>query len=81
MRLVPRELHRTTRPSSTAEATTIARAVELHRPRSQQIVTDDFAPLFLSTAGRAAVRVIPRTMPGLGIMNLRKIVLTPIDSH
>ena len=64
MRLTPRELHSTDRPSSTAEATTIARAAELHRPHGQRIVTDDFAPLFLSTVGRVAVGVLRFGAPG-----------------
>lgn len=56
MRLVPRELHRSSRPSSTAEATTVARAAELRRPQGQRILTDEYAPVFLTPAGRALVR-------------------------
>jgi methyltransferase (TIGR00027 family) len=51
-----RELHRSSRPSSTAEATTFARAAELRRSHGQRIVTDQYAPYFLSPAGRALVR-------------------------
>ena len=56
MRLVPRELHRSQRPSSTAEWTTIIRSAELRRPYRQRIVSDEYAPYFLSAAGRGLVR-------------------------
>jgi methyltransferase (TIGR00027 family) len=56
MRLFPRELHRSSRPSSTAEWVTIARAAELRRPHGQRIVTDEYAPVFLNPAARALVQ-------------------------
>jgi methyltransferase (TIGR00027 family) len=53
--LLPRELHTTDRPSSTAQWTTLGRALELDRPARQRIVTDVYAPTFLSTAARAVL--------------------------
>ena len=44
-------LHTSDRPSSTAQWTTLGRALELHR--TDRIVTDDYAPLFLSRSSRA----------------------------
>ena len=43
------------RPSVTAEAVTLARAVEHLRPEGERIVDDPYAELFLGAAGRAAV--------------------------
>jgi methyltransferase (TIGR00027 family) len=43
------------RPSVTAEAVTLARAVEHLRPPGERIVDDPYAELFLGAAGRAAV--------------------------
>ena len=54
--LLPRELHDTDRPSVTAQWTTVGRALELHRPSALRIVTDEYAPTFLTPAGRALVR-------------------------
>ncbi|MGN6606698.1 MAG: SAM-dependent methyltransferase [Jatrophihabitans sp.] len=56
MRLIPRELHRSQRPSSTAEAVTLARAAELRRPVGDRIVTDEYAPHFLSGPARVVER-------------------------
>jgi methyltransferase (TIGR00027 family) len=50
--LVPRELHTTDRPSSTAQWTTFGRALELGRPADERIVTDEYAPVFLSGTSR-----------------------------
>lgn len=50
--LLPRELHASNRPSSTAQWTTLARALELSRPPHQRIVSDTFAPVFLTPAYR-----------------------------
>jgi len=62
------------RPSVTAEAVTLARAVEHLRPESERIVDDPFARLFLGRAGRAALaawtvngpatRLVKRLDPG-----------------
>lgn len=43
------------RPSLTAEAVTVARAIEHLRPEHERIVDDPYAELFLGRAGRAAV--------------------------
>ena len=72
MRLIPRELHRSQRPSSTAGWTTLARAAELRRPARERIVTDEYAPLFLSAPGRAVVRTLPVTGPGLAAVERRR---------
>lgn len=45
-------LHISDRPSSTAQWTTVGRALELNRPPAQRIVSDEYAPLFLSTTSR-----------------------------
>ena len=50
MRWLPRELHDTNRPSATAQAVTLYRALELYRPPAQRIVSDEFAQLFLIPA-------------------------------
>ncbi len=55
MRLLPRELHTADRPSSTAQWTTVIRAMELRRPPHERIVSDEFAPVFLSRTGRAVL--------------------------
>jgi methyltransferase (TIGR00027 family) len=55
VRVIPRELHRSRRPSTTAEWTTIARAAELRRPPAQRIVTDEYARWFLGDAARIVV--------------------------
>lgn len=49
------ELHDSERPSSTAQWTTIGRALELCRPYPQHIVTDFYAPVFLSAPSRAVL--------------------------
>lgn len=58
MRLVPRELHTTDRPSATAQWTTLARALELDRPAPQRIVTDHYAPVFLTPTYRAVLQAL-----------------------
>jgi len=50
---LPRELHTTERPSSTAQWTTLGRALELDRSPAERIVSDEYAPMFLSTTSRA----------------------------
>jgi methyltransferase (TIGR00027 family) len=52
--LVRRELHTTERPSSTAQWTTLSRALEL--ARDDRIVTDVYAPVFLSRSSRGVLR-------------------------
>lgn len=47
-----RELHTSERPSATAQWTALVRAHELHRPPAERIVSDRFAPLFLTPAYR-----------------------------
>ncbi len=46
--LLPPQLHTSERTSATAQWTALARALELQRPPHQRIVTDRFAPVFLS---------------------------------
>jgi methyltransferase (TIGR00027 family) len=65
VRLLPRELHTTDRPSSTAQWTTLGRALELDREPDQRIVTDVFAPAFLTTASRAALSALQLGRPVL----------------
>jgi methyltransferase (TIGR00027 family) len=58
-----RELHTTGRPSSTAQWTTLGRALELGR--TERIVTDPYAPVFLTRAGRALLRPLAGAGPVL----------------
>jgi methyltransferase (TIGR00027 family) len=62
-RLVPRELHDSSRPSTTAQAVTLYRALELHRAHGQRIVDDRFAPLFLTAGSRALVAALAAATP------------------
>ncbi|MEO6885307.1 MAG: SAM-dependent methyltransferase [Jatrophihabitantaceae bacterium] len=57
-RLLPRELHTTDRPSETAQWTTLARALELRRPKDQRIVSDPYAPLFLTQPNQRILRTL-----------------------
>lgn len=50
--LSPRALHTTSRPSATAQWTTFGRALELGREPDERIVTDGYAPTFLSATSR-----------------------------
>jgi methyltransferase (TIGR00027 family) len=51
MTFPPAQLRTTDRPSSTAQWTTLGRALELNR--ADRIVTDEYAPTFLTAASRA----------------------------
>lgn len=62
-RLLPRELHDSERPSATAQAVTLYRALEMRRPAAERIVTDPFAPLFLTAGSRAALRPLTVAAP------------------
>jgi methyltransferase (TIGR00027 family) len=68
MRVTPLELHRSERPSSTAEATALARAAELRRRTGRRIVSDEYAPWFLGPAGRAALRSMRFGGPFVGAL-------------
>lgn len=57
-RLLPRELHTTDRPSQTAQWTTLARALELRRPTEDRIISDPYAPLFLTAANQRLLRTL-----------------------
>jgi methyltransferase (TIGR00027 family) len=59
--LLPAALHTSDRPSSTAQWTTLGRAFELNR--DDRIVTDDYAPAFLSGPSRALFRTLSATGP------------------
>lgn len=63
MKLLPRELHDTRRPSATAQVVTLYRALELRRPVADRIVSDEYAPLFLTAGSRAALRPLALTTP------------------
>jgi methyltransferase (TIGR00027 family) len=60
---VPPALHTTDRPSSTAQWTAVGRALELDR--DERIVTDRYAPVFLSPASRLVRRALAATGPVL----------------
>ncbi len=58
-----RELHTTERPSSTAQWTTLGRALELRR--DERIVTDMYAPVFLSGVSNALLRSLDLAGPAV----------------
>jgi len=60
-RLLPPALHLSERPSSTAQWTTLGRALELGHP--EPIVVDRFAPAFLSRSSRALYRGLTAADP------------------
>jgi methyltransferase (TIGR00027 family) len=57
------ELHTSDRPSSTAQWTTLGRALELNR--RERIVTDEYAPVFLSRSSQAVLRTLSASGPAL----------------
>jgi methyltransferase (TIGR00027 family) len=57
--LVPAALHQSDRPSSTAQWTTLGRALELHHP--DPILVDRYAPAFLSRSTRGVYRTLLRS--------------------
>ncbi|HJQ42397.1 MAG TPA: SAM-dependent methyltransferase, partial [Jatrophihabitantaceae bacterium] len=63
--LLPRELHLSDRPSSTAQWTTLGRALELSRPPEQRIVSDTYAPEFLSDPTRVVLRTLQVGAPAV----------------
>ena len=50
---VPGALHTSERPSATAQWTALGRTLELQRPFEQRIVSDEYAPVFLTRKTRA----------------------------
>ncbi|HEY8300859.1 MAG TPA: SAM-dependent methyltransferase [Jatrophihabitans sp.] len=62
-RLLPRELHDTERPSATAQAVTLYRALERRRPAAQRIVDDPYAALFLTTGSQRLVVALSHATP------------------
>lgn len=58
------------RPSVTAEAVTMARALEHLRPEAQRIVDDPWAHLFLSRASRTALRAWSGSLTGRSLRRL-----------
>ncbi|HKC29073.1 MAG TPA: SAM-dependent methyltransferase [Jatrophihabitans sp.] len=58
-----RALHTSDRPSSTAQWTTLGRALELNH--TEPIVTDRYAPVFLSEPSRVLLRGLSATGPAL----------------
>lgn len=51
------------RPSTTAQAVAVYRAAELARPPERRIVSDEYAPLFLTAASRVAVGALTAARP------------------
>jgi methyltransferase (TIGR00027 family) len=58
------------RPSLTAEAVTMARALEQLKPPEQRIIDDPWAHLFLSRASRAALRAWSGSLTGRALRRL-----------
>lgn len=65
MSLLPRELHRADRLSTTAGWTALIRARELDRPEPDRIVTDRYALPFLPMRDRAALRLSRLAAPAV----------------
>lgn len=67
MRLLPAALHRSDRPSLTAQWTALGRALELTREPSARIISDPLAPLFLD---RVHAELLHRATarPGLDVL-------------
>ena len=70
--LLPAALHTSDRPSSTAQWTTLGRALELRR--ADHIVTDAYAPLFLSKPSRALLRSL--TLGGPAVQRLERFAVS-----
>ncbi len=60
---MPRELHDSQRPSATAQAVTLYRALEHRRPVEHRIVDDPYAELFLGAGSRALLDPLSVTSP------------------
>lgn len=71
--LLPAQLHTTDRPSSTAQWTTVGRALELERPPGERIVTDEYAPLFLSRASRAVLAAFRTAGPAVRLAERQQL--------
>jgi methyltransferase (TIGR00027 family) len=72
--LLPRELHTTERPSSTAQWTAVGRALELDRAPQQRIVTDEYAPLFLTATSRAFLAAFRAAGPAVRLAERQQFV-------
>jgi methyltransferase (TIGR00027 family) len=71
--LRPRDLHTTDRPSSTAQWTTLARALELLRPPGERIVDDPYAPVFLTSAAQGVLRSLRHGLPVVHSVERREL--------
>ena len=60
---VPGALHTSERPSATAQWTALGRTLELQRPAEQRIVSDTYAPVFLSKKSRAVAAPLKAAGP------------------
>jgi methyltransferase (TIGR00027 family) len=69
----PRELPGVDRPSAVAQWLVLGRALELERDPLQRIVSDEFAPAFLSARGRAALAALRSTGPLLHLSQRRRL--------
>src|SRR3954451_12288544 len=66
-RVLPEDLHTSNRPSLTAQAVTLYRALEMRRPSHDRIVSDSYAQLFLNPALRAATTGLGLALPAIDI--------------
>jgi len=66
-RVLPEDLHTSNRPSLTAQAVTLYRALEMRRPAHDRIVSDPYAEHFLNPAARAASTGLGLALPALDI--------------
>ncbi len=73
-RLIPRALHTSNRPSATAQWTTLFRALELVRPADERIVTDRFAPAFLTGPFARSLDPLGRATPLVRAVERRESV-------
>jgi methyltransferase (TIGR00027 family) len=71
---LPRELHTTDRPSSTAQWTAVGRTLELERPPAERIIDDPFAPLFLTGTSRAVIAGLRAAGPAVRLAERHELV-------
>jgi len=67
-RVLPEDLHTSNRPSLTAQAVTLYRALEMRRPAPDRIVSDQYAQVFLNPALRAASTGLGLALPAIDVV-------------
>ena len=65
--MLPEDLHTSNRPSLTAQAVTLYRALEMRRRPNDRIVSDQYAQVFLNPALRAASGPLGLALPAIDL--------------